>query len=50
LLVVGSDWLGKDYLKQTGLTREYLERRDIALVFLPYTVGISTTALKARLK
>jgi glycerol-3-phosphate cytidylyltransferase len=50
LLVVGSDWLGKDYLKQTGLTREYLERRNIALVFLPYTVGISTTALKARLK
>jgi glycerol-3-phosphate cytidylyltransferase len=49
LLVVGSDWLGKDYLKQTGLTREYLERRDIALVFLPYTVGISTTQLKARL-
>jgi len=50
LLVVGSDWVGKDYLKQTGLTREYLERRDIALVFLPYTAGISTTALKARLK
>jgi glycerol-3-phosphate cytidylyltransferase len=50
LLVVGSDWLGKDYLKQTGLTREYLERRNIALVFLPYTVGISTTQLKARLK
>ena len=49
LLVVGSDWLGKDYLKQTGLTREYLERRNIALVFLPYTVGISTTQLKARL-
>jgi len=50
LLVVGSDWVGKDYLAQTGLTREYLERRDIALVFLPYTAGISTTALKARLK
>jgi glycerol-3-phosphate cytidylyltransferase len=50
LMVVGSDWLGKDYLKQTGLTREYLERRNIALVFLPYTVGISTTQLKARLK
>ena len=50
LLVVGSDWVGRDYLKQTGLTREYLERRNIGLVFLPYTVGISTTQLKARLK
>lgn len=50
LLVVGSDWVGKDYLKQTGLTREYLERRNVALVFLPYTAGISTTTIKARIK
>jgi len=50
LLVVGSDWVGRDYLKQTGLSREYLEARNIALVFLPYTEGISSTAIRARLK
>ena len=50
LLVVGSDWMGRDFLKQIGVTREYLEKRNIALVFLPYTVGVSSTAIRARLK
>ena len=50
LLVVGSDWIGKDYLKQTKLSREFLDARDVGLLFLPYTVGISTTDIKARLK
>lgn len=50
LLVVGSDWVGRDYLAQTQLSREFLERRNIGLMFLPYTEGISTTALRARLK
>lgn len=50
LLVVGSDWVGRDYLAQTALTREFLEARNIGLVFLPYTEGISTTAIRARLK
>jgi glycerol-3-phosphate cytidylyltransferase len=50
LLVIGSDWMGRDYLKQINVTREYLEKRNIALVFLPYTVGVSSTAIRARLK
>ena len=50
LLVVGSDWVGRDYLKQTMLSREYLERRNVGLLFLPYTEGISSTILRARLK
>jgi glycerol-3-phosphate cytidylyltransferase len=50
LLVVGSDWVERDYLKQTMLSREYLERRNVGLLFLPYTAGISTTDIKARLK
>lgn len=50
LLVVGSDWVGKDYLKQTKLSRDFLEARNCGLLFLPYTEGISTTQLKARIK
>lgn len=50
LLVVGSDWVGRDYMAQTKLSREFLEKRNIGLLFLPYTEGISTTALRARLK
>lgn len=49
VLVVGSDWVEKDYLAQTKLSREFLESRGISLLFLPYTAGISSTALKARL-
>lgn len=34
-LVVGSDWLDKNYLKQTNLTRKYLEDMMISLVYTP---------------
>lgn len=49
-LVIGSDWLRKDYLKQIGVSVEFLEQRDISLVYVPYTKGISTTTIKERLQ
>lgn len=50
LLVVGSDWAGKDYFGQTKLSQAFLDERGVGLLFLPYTAGVSTTAIKARLK
>jgi glycerol-3-phosphate cytidylyltransferase len=50
IIVIGSDWLRKDYLKQIGLTPEFLEEKNISLMYVPYTKGISTTELKERLK
>jgi glycerol-3-phosphate cytidylyltransferase len=48
-IFVGSDWLEKDYVKQVGLTRQYLYDHDITITIFPYTEGISTSELKRRL-
>lgn len=48
-LVVGSDWLEKDYLKQTNLSRKYLEDRMITLVYTPRFYD-SSTIIKERIK
>lgn len=50
LLVVGSDWVEKDYLKQTKLSRAFLERHNVGLLFLPYTASISTSILRRRVE
>jgi len=49
-IVVGSDWLSKDYLKQTGLTTEYLEKKRISLVFVPRWYKMSSSEIKERIK
>lgn len=48
-LVIGSDWIERDYLKQIGLTVKYLKQKNISLVYVPYTEGISSTEIKKRL-
>ena len=49
LIVIGSDWATRDYHAQMGFTQAWLDERGIALCYVPYTPGISTTDLKARL-
>jgi glycerol-3-phosphate cytidylyltransferase len=49
MLVIGSDWLNKDYHKQLGLTADWLADRKIGLSYVPYTQGISTTDLRSRI-
>jgi cytidyltransferase-like protein len=48
LLVIGSDWLRRDYLTQVDMTVDDLERLRCALVFTPNIEGISSTGIKAR--
>ena len=48
LLVIGSDWLGKDYLSQIDCTRDFLERLGVSLLYVPRGRTISSTELKAR--
>jgi glycerol-3-phosphate cytidylyltransferase len=43
LIVVGSDWRDRDYLRQLGLDEE-----PCPILYVPYTVGISTSAIKER--
>lgn len=49
VLVIGSDWLGRDYLSQIGMSIDELARLDIDLVFVPYTAEISTSKIMVRL-
>jgi glycerol-3-phosphate cytidylyltransferase len=48
VIVHGDDWTGEGYLSQLGLTVQYLEENHIELIYLPYTEGISSTAIIAR--
>lgn len=49
-IVIGSDWLKKDYCKQMGFTPEWLEQQNITLVYVPRHRDISTTKIKERNK
>lgn len=48
LLVIGSDWLRKDYLAQIDMTSEDFDRLRIALVFMPNIDGVSSSEIKRR--
>lgn len=50
LIVIGSDWARRDYHKQMGFDQDWLDARGIGLIYIPYTDGISSTNIKARLK
>jgi glycerol-3-phosphate cytidylyltransferase len=49
IIAIGSDWARKDYYKQMGFTQDWLDERNISLMYIPYTQGISTTELKKRM-
>lgn len=49
ILAIGSDWARRDYYAQMGFTQDWLDNRGISLIYIPYTAGISSTAIKARL-
>lgn len=48
LLVIGSDWLKKDYLKQIDVTPGWLEARQIKLLYTTYTPVISSSEIARR--
>ena len=49
LIVIGSDWARRNYYGQMGFDQDWLDQRGIGLMYLPYTQGISSTEIKARL-
>lgn len=49
LVVIGSDWARKDYYKQMSFDQDWLDSRGIGLAYIPYTQGISSTAIKERM-
>jgi cytidyltransferase-like protein len=49
IIAIGSDWARRDYYAQMGFSQDWLDERGISLIYIPYTAGISSTAIKARL-
>lgn len=50
IIAIGDDWCKRDYYKQMDFTQEWLDERQILLVYLPYTRDISTTDIIKRVK
>jgi glycerol-3-phosphate cytidylyltransferase len=50
LVVIGSEWARRDYYAQMQFDQDWLDERGIGLVYIPYTQGISSTAIKERLR
>jgi len=49
IVAIGTDWARKDYYKQMQFTQDWLDEKDISLIYIPYTKGISSTEIKTRL-
>jgi glycerol-3-phosphate cytidylyltransferase len=50
LIVIGSDWATRDYYKQMQFDQFWLDQRGIGMCYIPYTSGISSTDIKARMR
>lgn len=44
----GDDWTGPALIKQLGISQEWLDERDIKMMYIPYTAGISTSEIIRR--
>ena len=49
-IVHGDDWERSSYLKQIVVTEEYLAEKNIDLVLLPYTQGVSSSDVIKKIK
>lgn len=49
IIAIGSDWARKNYYAQMGFSQDWLDERNISLIYIPYTEGISSTDLKDRI-
>ena len=48
-VVIGDDWARKDYYAQMQFTQDWLDGNKIQLIYVPYTIGVSSTDIKARI-
>jgi glycerol-3-phosphate cytidylyltransferase len=49
IIAIGTDWARRDYHAQMGFDQDWLDERNISLLYIPYTAAISTTNLKERI-
>jgi cytidyltransferase-like protein len=50
IIAHGDDWVGEDYMRQLGVTQDWLDDHGIVIRYVPYTQGISTTSLLERMR
>lgn len=50
VVAIGSDWARRDYYTQMAFDQNWLDERGIALMYIPYTQGISSTVIKERMR
>jgi len=50
LVMIGMDWVEKDYCKQMGFDQNWMNENKISLIYVPRTTGLSTTKLKRTIK
>lgn len=49
IIAVGDDWAKKDYYKQMNFTQDWLDHMGITLIYMPYTIGISSSMIRDRI-
>lgn len=49
-IVHGNDWERSSYLEQIRMTEDYLRQQGCELVLIPYTAGVSTSAIIQQIK
>lgn len=48
IIVIGMDWVERNYCNQMKFDEKWLNQNKISLVYVPRTTGLSTTLLKKR--
>lgn len=49
-VVHGDDWTGDSYLRQIGVSQDFVNEHGIEMVYIPYWQGISTSSLISTIK
>lgn len=50
IIAIGTDWAAKNYYEQMSFSQEWLDEKNIVLVYLPYCKYKNTTAIKKEIK
>lgn len=46
----GDDWAGESLMEQLGINQDWLDRKGIKMLYVPYTAGISTSEIIKRVR
>ena len=50
VVIIGQDWLDKDYCKQMGFNAKWLSENKISLCYIPRYADISSTLIRERMR